>query len=94
MGALVLKFSGPYSSDTEASTLKAGDCFTKSGPKDDQSVERRDCGDADAGYRVVKVDRDAMVDTFARQDAPGTTGTLTRTGGDAESFVICFKKNA
>lgn len=92
MSAVALQFFGPHSSDTDPSTLKAGDCFKKTGSEDDQTVEKLDCGDPDAGYKVVKMDKDAVVDTFACQDAPGTTGSLTQAG--AESFVICFKKNA
>lgn len=90
--AVAISLFGPHSSDSDPSTLKAGDCFKKTGSKDDQTVEKLDCGDSDAGYQVVKMDKDAVVDTFACQDAPGATGSLTQVG--AESFVICFKKNS
>ncbi|MEW2134382.1 hypothetical protein [Streptomyces sp. NPDC005435] len=82
---------GPYDKKDQSATLKAGDCFQNVGTAKNAKAEKLDCTDPHADYKVLKREKDAVVDTFACSGVPGTTGSLTQVAKD--SFVVCFKKN-
>jgi hypothetical protein len=83
---------GPHDSKDQSATLKAGDCFQNIGTDKAAKAKKLDCTDPHADYKVLKMDKDGVVDTFSCSDVPGTTGSLTEMGAGG-SFVICFKEN-
>ncbi|AOR32089.1 hypothetical protein BFF78_14380 [Streptomyces fodineus] len=82
---------GPYDTKDQSATLKAGDCFQNIGTAKEAKTKKLDCTDPHADYKVLKMDKDGVVDTFSCSDVPGTTGSLTQSGPG--NFVVCFKKN-
>lgn len=83
---------GPYGTKDQSATLKAGDCFQNIGTDKQAKTKKLDCTDPHADYKVLKMDKNAVVDTFACSDVPGTTGSLTQVGAE-KWFVVCFKEN-
>ncbi|MBL1083613.1 hypothetical protein JK359_16830 [Streptomyces actinomycinicus] len=83
---------GPYDTKDQSATLKAGDCFQNIGTDKEAKTKKLDCTDPHADYKVLKMDEDAVVDTLACSDVPGTTGSLTQSG-PGKWFVVCFKEN-
>ncbi|MEV6840521.1 hypothetical protein AB0N17_39585 [Streptomyces sp. NPDC051133] len=82
---------GPRDTKDQSATLKAGDCFENVGTDKAAKAEKLDCTDPHADYKVLKMDKNGVVDTFSCSDVPGTTGSLTQSGPG--NFVICFKNN-
>ncbi|MEU8030998.1 hypothetical protein AB0C13_20540 [Streptomyces sp. NPDC049099] len=91
-GMVVFWALGPYDTKDQSATLKAGDCFRNVGTDKDAKAKKLDCTDAHADYKVLKMNEDAVVDTLACSDVPGTTGSLTQSGA-GKWFVVCFKEN-
>ncbi|MFI9781465.1 hypothetical protein ACIHCV_43895 [Streptomyces sp. NPDC051956] len=83
---------GPYDTKDQSATLKAGDCFQNIGTDKEAKTKKLDCTDPHADYKVLKMDKDGVVDTFSCSDVPGTTGSLTQSGS-GNWFVVCFKEN-
>ncbi|MER5545919.1 LppU/SCO3897 family protein [Streptomyces sp. NPDC002586] len=83
---------GPYDTKDQSATLKAGDCFQNIGTDKEAKTKKLDCTDPHADYKVLKMDKNGVVDTFSCSGVPGTTGSLTQTG-PGKWFVVCFKKN-
>ncbi|MEU2714224.1 hypothetical protein [Streptomyces sp. NPDC007205] len=83
---------GPYDTKDQSSTLKAGDCFQNIGTDKEAKTKKLDCTDPHADYKVLKMNKGAVVDTLACSDVPGTTGSLTQSD-PPNWFVVCFKKN-
>ncbi|MFI9249371.1 hypothetical protein [Streptomyces sp. NPDC053069] len=91
-GMVVFWALGPYDTKDQSATLKAGDCFQNIGTDKDAKAKKLDCTDPHADYKVLKMNEDAVVDTLACSDVPGTTGSLTQSGA-GKWFVVCFKEN-
>ncbi|MCX5441528.1 hypothetical protein OHB53_07505 [Streptomyces sp. NBC_00056] len=91
-GLVVFWALGPYETKDQSATLKAGDCFENIGTDKEAKAKKLDCTDAHADYKVLKMDRDGVVDTFSCSGVPGTTGSLTQSGS-GDWFVVCFKEN-
>lgn len=83
---------GPYDTKDQSATLRAGDCFQNIGTDKEAKTKKLDCTDPHADYKVLKMVKDAVVDTFACSDVPGTTGSLTQSD-PGNWFVVCFKDN-
>ncbi|MFE4254726.1 hypothetical protein ACFRU3_35595 [Streptomyces sp. NPDC056910] len=83
---------GPYDTKDQSATLNRGDCFQNIGTDKEAKTKKLDCTDPHADYKVLKMDKDSVVDTFSCSDVPGTTGSLTQSGS-GEWFVVCFKEN-
>ncbi|MFI1069572.1 hypothetical protein [Streptomyces puniciscabiei] len=83
---------GPYDTKDQSATLRAGDCFQNIGTDKEAKAKKLDCTDPHADYKVLKMVKDAVVDTFACSDVPGTTGSLTQSD-PGNWFVVCFKDN-
>ena len=83
---------GPHDTKDQSATLKAGDCFQNIGTDKEAKAKKLDCTDPHADYKVLKMDKNGVVDTFSCSDVPGTTGSLTQMGPGG-SFVVCFKGN-
>lgn len=83
---------GPHDTKDQSATLKAGDCFQNIGTDKEAKTKKLDCTDPHADYKVLKMDKEGVVDTFSCSDVPGTTGSLTQLGPGG-SFVVCFKEN-
>ncbi|MEU6507606.1 hypothetical protein [Streptomyces sp. NPDC046942] len=83
---------GPHDTKDQSATLKAGDCFQNIGTDKEAKAKKLDCTDPHADYKVLKMDKNGVVDTFSCSDVPGTTGSLTQMGAGG-SFVVCFKEN-
>ncbi|MER6024693.1 hypothetical protein [Streptomyces sp. NPDC001851] len=83
---------GPHDTKDQSATLKAGDCFENLGTNKEAKTKKLDCTDPHADYKVLKMNANAVVDTFACEDVPGTTGSLTQSG-PGKWFVVCFKNN-
>lgn len=83
---------GPYDTKDQSATLRAGDCFQNIGTDKQAETKKLDCTDPHADYKVLKMVKDAVVDTFACSDVPGTTGSLTQSD-PGNWFVVCFKDN-
>ncbi|MFD8808301.1 LppU/SCO3897 family protein [Streptomyces sp. NPDC059597] len=91
-GLVTFSALGPYDTKDQSATLKPGDCFQNTGTDTNAKAEKLDCTDPHADYKVLKMDKDAVVDTFACSDVPDTTGSLTQLAS-GKTFVVCFKKN-
>ncbi|MEU9403615.1 hypothetical protein [Streptomyces sp. NPDC048242] len=91
-GLVTFSALGPYDTKDQSAKLKPGDCFQNTGTKENAKAEKLDCTDPHADYKVLKMDKDAVVDTFACSDVPDTTGSLTQVAAK-EWFVVCFKEN-
>ncbi|MGW2816037.1 LppU/SCO3897 family protein [Streptomyces sp. NPDC001415] len=91
-GMVVFWALGPYDTKDQSATLKAGDCFENIGTDKEAKTKKLDCTDPHADYKVLKMDKNAVVDTLACSDVPGTTGSLTQSGS-GKWFVVCFKAN-
>ncbi|WP_208896745.1 LppU/SCO3897 family protein [Streptomyces incarnatus] len=83
---------GPYDTKDQSATLRAGDCFQNIGTNKEAKAKKLDCTDPHADYKVLKMVKDAVVDTLACSDVPGTTGSLTQSD-PGNWFVVCFKDN-
>ncbi|MGW7822425.1 LppU/SCO3897 family protein [Streptomyces puniciscabiei] len=83
---------GPYDTKDQSATLRAGDCFQNIGTDKEAKAKKLDCTDPHADYKVLKMVKDAVVDTLACSDVPGTTGSLTQSS-PGNWFVVCFKDN-
>lgn len=91
-GLVAFVVFGPHDTKDQSATLKAGDCFQNIGTNKAAKAKKLDCTDPHADYKVLKMDKDGVVDTFSCSDVPGTTGSLTEMGAGG-SFVVCFKEN-
>ncbi|MFF1357872.1 hypothetical protein [Streptomyces sp. NPDC058297] len=91
-GLVALWAFGPSDTKDESTSLTAGDCFQNIGTDKQAKTKKLDCTDPHADYKVLKMDKDGVVDTFSCSDVPGTTGSLTQSGA-GDSFVVCFKEN-
>ncbi|MFF9087431.1 hypothetical protein ACF1BE_13605 [Streptomyces sp. NPDC014991] len=91
-GMVAFWAAGPYETKDQSATLKAGDCFQNTGTDKEAKAKKLDCTDPRADYKVLKMDENAVVDTLACSDVPGTTGSLTQSGS-GKWFVVCFKGN-
>ncbi|MEU6662010.1 hypothetical protein [Streptomyces sp. NPDC046821] len=91
-GMLALWAFGPEETKDQSASLKAGDCFQNIGTSDNAMTKKLDCTDPHADYKVLKMDKKGVVDTFSCADVPGTTGSLTQTAAE-DFFVVCFKAN-
>ncbi|MEU6776180.1 hypothetical protein [Streptomyces sp. NPDC046759] len=91
-GMVALWAFGPHDTKDQSGTLKAGDCFQNIGTDKEAKTKKLDCTDPHADYKVLKMNKDAVVDTLACSDVPGTTGSLTESG-PGKWFVVCFKNN-
>ncbi|MFB7502969.1 LppU/SCO3897 family protein [Streptomyces broussonetiae] len=83
---------GPHDAKDQSATLKAGDCFQNLGTDKEARIKKLGCTDPHADYKVLKMDKDAVVDTLSCSDAPGTTGSLTQSS-PGHWFVVCFENN-
>ncbi|MES9520742.1 LppU/SCO3897 family protein [Streptomyces capoamus] len=83
---------GPHDTKDQSATLHAGDCFQNVGTDKQAKAKKLDCTDPHADYKVLKMDKGGVVDTFSCSGVPGTTGSLTQMGAEG-SFVVCFKEN-
>ena len=83
---------GPYDTKDQSATLKAGDCFQNIGTDKQAETKKLDCTDPHADYKVLKMDKGGVVDTFSCSDVPGTTGSLTQSGA-GKRFVVCSREN-
>lgn len=91
-GLVAFSAFGPRDAKDQSAALKVGDCFENIGTNKAAKARKLDCADPHADYKVLKMDKNGIVDTFSCSDVPGTTGSLTETGPD-DSFVVCFKEN-
>ncbi len=91
-GLVAFVVLGPHDTKDQSATLKAGDCFQNIGTDKEAKTKKLACTDPHADYKVLKMDKDGVVDTFSCSDVPGTTGSLTQMGPRG-SFVVCFKEN-
>ncbi|WP_330460473.1 hypothetical protein OIB37_28510 [Streptomyces sp. NBC_00820] len=91
-GMVTFSALGPYDTEDQSATLKAGDCFQNVGTDKAAKTKKLDCADPHADYKVLKMVENAVVDTLACSDVPGTTGSLTRSGS-GKWFVVCFEDN-
>lgn len=73
---------GPYDTKDQSATLKRGDCFQNIGTDKEAKTKKLDCTDPHADYKVLKMDKDSVVDTFSCSDVQGTTGSLTQSGSE------------
>ncbi|MBT2383501.1 hypothetical protein [Streptomyces sp. ISL-11] len=69
--------------------LVAGECFQNTGSADKPRVKKRDCGDAQAEYKVLKRVDDGLT-SLACMGVEGATGAVTQTGGG--SLVLCYQE--
>ncbi|WP_208882805.1 LppU/SCO3897 family protein [Streptomyces armeniacus] len=94
-GLVAFAFFGPSEGEDESADLKRGDCFENTGTEDAPTAEKRACTDDGADYRVLKVNKETGFSSFACDDVPGATGTLSQQSleKDGDSFVVCFKDN-
>ncbi|MDF3302474.1 LppU/SCO3897 family protein [Streptomyces tropicalis] len=91
-GLVAFSVFGPHDPKDQSATLKAGDCFQNIGTDKEAKARKLDCTDPHADYKVLKMDKDAVVDTLSCSDVPGTTGSLTQSD-PGHWFVVCFKDN-
>ncbi|RVU22965.1 hypothetical protein EOT10_21100 [Streptomyces antnestii] len=92
VGLVALWAFGPSDTKDQSASLKAGDCFQNVGTDKAAKAEKLDCTDPHADYKVLKMDKKGVVDTFSCSGVPGTTGSLTQSGA-GDWFVVCFKDN-
>ncbi|MCX3063441.1 LppU/SCO3897 family protein [Streptomyces beihaiensis] len=93
-GLVAFTVWGPRDTKDDSATLKAGDCFQNVGTDKDAKAKKLECTDPHADYKVLKMDMNGVVDTISCSDVPGTTGSLTQSGGGGKWYVVCFKDNA
>ena len=91
-GLVAFTVFGPHDAKDQSATLKAGDCFRNIGTDKAAKAKKLDCGDPGADYKVLKMDKNGVVDTFSCDGVPGTTGSLTEVDAK-DTFVVCFKDN-
>lgn len=90
---LIVVAGGWWANHNDDTTkLAVGDCLTNKGSDKDPKIEKLDCSDSKADYKVLKKDGSTSLAMLACQSVQGTTAAIEWKEG-SDSFVLCLGDN-
>ncbi|WP_336923377.1 LppU/SCO3897 family protein [Streptomyces sp. JWR5-1] len=79
----------------DTTKLEVGDCLRNTGSESSPDVEKLDCGDPEAKFKVLDKKEDTVATGFSCSDVEGATTILSlqESKGSATSRVLCLGDN-